>query len=126
VYWSALAVGEVEIGVVTVMSTVPALPAGLTAVIEVEELTVKLVAGVVPNMTAVASARRRPAIATVVPPATGPEVGLTAVTAGAPSYVYWSGVVADDVPTGLVTSTSKTPAECPGLTAVIDVLETTV
>ena len=41
-------------GVVTVMSTAPAAPAGEVAVTDVAELTVKLVALLLPNFTTVA------------------------------------------------------------------------
>jgi hypothetical protein len=68
--------------VVTVMSTVPALPAGEVAVIDVAELTVK-VALVEPNFTAVAVAKLLPVMVTAVLPLVGPEVGFTAVTVGA-------------------------------------------
>ena len=50
-------------------------PAGAVAVIEVAELTVTLVAAVVPNLTAVAPARLVPVMVTVVPPAPGPRSG---------------------------------------------------
>ena len=68
-------------GVVTVTSTVPA-PAGAVAVIWVALLTVKPVAAVVPKSTAVAPVKFVPVIVTLVPPAGGPAVGLTAVTVG--------------------------------------------
>ncbi len=73
VNWSAGEVALVPPGVVTVTSTVPAPSAGEVAVMEVALLTVKLVAAVAPNDTAVAAvkpgagdghagpARRRPA-----------------------------------------------------------------
>ncbi len=73
---------EVPPGPITVTSTVP-VPAGLTAVIELSLLNVKLVAGVVPKSTAVASVKLVPVIVTNVPPAPGPNAGLTPVTAGA-------------------------------------------
>jgi hypothetical protein len=82
VNWSAADVADVPEGVVTVMSTVPAALAGETAVIEVAELTVKLVAEVVPNFTAVAPDSAVPVMVTEVPPAKGPDVGDTAVTVG--------------------------------------------
>ena len=53
---------EVATGVVTVTSTEPALPGGTVAMIEVDELTVKLEAGVEPNVTAVAPVRLVPVI----------------------------------------------------------------
>ena len=71
-------------GVVTVMSTVvPAEPAGDIAVIEISLLTVKLVAAVAPNLTAVEPVKPVPVIATEVPPAARPVVGEMLVTVGA-------------------------------------------
>jgi hypothetical protein len=64
-----------------VTSTVP-VPAGDVAVIEVAELTVKAVALVAPNFTAVAPVKAVPVIVTDVPPATGPVVGEIEVTVG--------------------------------------------
>jgi hypothetical protein len=72
----------VPLGVVTVTSTVP-VPAGAVAVIDDGPLTVKLVALLAPNFTAVAPDRFVPVIATLVPPAAGPLVGNTAATVGA-------------------------------------------
>ena len=69
--------------VVTVMSTVPADPAGAVAVIWVAEFTVKLEALVAPNLTAVAPDKLVPVITTLVPPAVGPLVGETEATVGA-------------------------------------------
>ncbi|GFE19790.1 hypothetical protein Sliba_02430 [Streptomyces nigrescens] len=68
-------------GVVTVICTVP-VPAGATAVTWVSETTVKEVAGVAPNRTAVVAARPVPVSVTVVPPAAGPELGVAEVRAG--------------------------------------------
>lgn len=51
--------------------------------IDVAELTVKLVAAVAPNVTAVAPDKFAPVMVTVVPPACGPAVGESEVTAGA-------------------------------------------
>ena len=81
-YWSGAPVALVPPAVVTVMSTVPALPAGEVAVICVALLTVKPVAAVAPNFTAVAPVKPVPVIVTLVPPAADPLVGLTAVTVG--------------------------------------------
>jgi hypothetical protein len=64
------------------MSTVPA-PAGEVAVIDVAEFTVKLVALVVPNFTAVAPVSLVPVIVTTAPPGAGPDVGEIEVTPGA-------------------------------------------
>jgi len=65
--------------VVALTSTVPAACAGLTAVMVVSLTTVKLVAGVAPNFTAVAPVKPVPLIVTEVPPAAGPLSGVTAV-----------------------------------------------
>ena len=50
--------------------------------IDVALLTVKLVAAVPPKLTAVAPVKLVPVIVTEVPPAAGPEDGLTRVTVG--------------------------------------------
>ena len=80
--------------VLIVTPTAPAVAAaGLTAVMDVALFTVKLVAAVLPNVTAVAPVRPVPVIATVVPPASGPPAGFRPVTtgsAGAAVYVNWS------------------------------------
>ncbi len=67
----------------TVTSTVP-VPAGLSAVIRVAELTEKAGAEVAPNRTDVASVKPVPVMITVVPPPPEPKVGLMPVTVGAP------------------------------------------
>ncbi len=59
--------------------------AGETAVICVDELTVKLAAGVEAKLTALAPRKPVPVKMTVLLPATGPASGLTAVTDGAAS-----------------------------------------
>jgi hypothetical protein len=64
-----------------VTSTVPELPAGAVAVIDVDETTVN-VALVVPKSTTVDPVKLVPVMVTEVFPVVGPEVGLTAVTVG--------------------------------------------
>ena len=95
-------------GVVTLMSTVP-LPAGEVAVTEVELFSVKLVAAVLPNFTAVAPVKFLPVTVTEVPPASGPEVGLTAEMEGTGIYANLSADHAELVPPGVVTLTSTVP-----------------
>jgi hypothetical protein len=80
---SAEPVGEVPPVVVTVTSTVLALPDGAVAVIEVSEFTVTPVAALDPKSTAVAPVKSTPVIVTVVPPSVGPADGATKVTVGA-------------------------------------------
>jgi hypothetical protein len=72
----------VPAGVVTVTSTVPAFSAGEVAVICVLLSTVNDVAATLPKFTAVAPLKAVPAMVTEVPPAVGPTLGLTEVTAG--------------------------------------------
>jgi hypothetical protein len=69
-------------GVVTTTLAVPAVPAGVVAVICVELLTVKLVAAVPPMLTAVAPVKLVPVIVTLVPPVVEPLDGFIAVTVG--------------------------------------------
>ena len=81
--WFAAAMALVPPAVVTRTLTVPAVPAGAVAVIEVALLTVKLVAAVTPKVTPVAPVKSVPVSVTTVPPAVLPELGVTAVTVGA-------------------------------------------
>ena len=76
--------GEVPLGVVTVTSTVP-VPAGDVAVIEVALLTTTPLAALVPNLTVAPVRNPVPVMVTLVPPAVGPALGLTALTVGAAS-----------------------------------------
>jgi hypothetical protein len=68
-------------GVVTVMSTVLAAPAGAVAEIWLELFT-ENVAAVLSNLTPLAPVNPDPLIVKVVPPAVVPDVGLTLVTDG--------------------------------------------
>ena len=79
--WSSVEVGEVPPGVVTVISTVP-VPAASTAVICVDELTVKLAAAVLPKFTVDAPVNPLPVMITLVPPVAGPVTGFKPVVAG--------------------------------------------
>jgi hypothetical protein len=81
VNWSSVVMALVPSGVVTVTSTVPTGSAGVVALIEVSEITTNG-ADVPPKSTAVAPVKPLPLMITAVPPETGPEVGLTALTVG--------------------------------------------
>ena len=70
-------------GVVTRTLAVPAVPAGVTAVIELDDTTATLVAGAPPMVTPVAPVKPVPVRVTAVPPAVEPLEGVTAVTVGA-------------------------------------------
>ena len=65
-------------------STVPTDWAGETTVMDVELLTTTLVPGRAPKLTVAPVANWLPVIVTDVPPAIGPEFGLTTVTVGVP------------------------------------------
>ena len=67
---------------VTLSVTVPAACAPVTALRVVGDVTVKLVAGVVPNWTAVAPMRFVPVMVTVVPPLVVPDVGVNEAMVG--------------------------------------------
>jgi hypothetical protein len=64
-----------------------------------------------------------PAIVTLVPPARGPELGLTEVTVGGAMYVY--SVLAGLLPPGVVTTMLTAPAAPAGVVAVMVVAFTT-
>lgn len=73
-YWYAMPL-LVPLGASTVTRTEPGDPGGETAVIVLSLTTVKLVALVLPNFTAVAPVNPVPVSVTVVPPELGPDVG---------------------------------------------------
>ncbi len=93
--WSAEEVAEVPLELVTVMSTVPAVPAGEVTDNESSEFSRMLVPAVEPKWTAVIPARLVPVTLTTVPPPVGPPGGVatvvTPVTVGvAGTNVKWS------------------------------------
>ena len=104
--------GEVPPGVTTVILTVPADPAGDTAVISVDESTVKLVASMEPKSTYPAPERFSPVIVTLVPPEVGPVVGEMEETTGAGGTNGLTGVAdtsleGDELPAAFTASTVK-------------------
>ena len=74
-------------GVVTNTLAVPAEPADVVQVTEVDVLALKGVHALPPMVTALALVRLVPVIVTLVPPAVVPLVGLIAVTVGAATGV---------------------------------------
>jgi hypothetical protein len=116
-------VSVVPPGVDTVTSTVP-VPGGETAVTEVEELTVKLVALVDPNLTSLADPSLVPVIVTTVPPAAGPLEGSMLVTADSWTNVNWSAALVALLPPGVLTVTSAVPFPA-GATAVTELVDLT-
>jgi hypothetical protein len=82
------------------MSTVPATPGGVVAVIEVAESAV-MAPDDDPKLTEVAPERLVPETVTDVPPAVGPLIGFTPVTEGTPKAMaaLMEGVVVSAVTT---------------------------
>jgi len=117
-----VALVPVPLEFVTVIRPVLA-PAGTTAVIWVEELTVKLVAATPPNFTEVVPVKLVPTIVTEVP--TGPLVGENEVIVGEPAAVTVKFDELLAVPPGVVTLILPVCAP-DGTTAVIWVAELTV
>ena len=78
----------------------------------------KLAAEVAPKLTAVAPMKSVPVIVTLVPPAAGPDDGLTPVTVGGGTNVNLSPALVALVPAGVVTVTSCAPALPGGAIAV--------
>ena len=111
--------------VTTVISTVP-LPAGAVAVICVALFTVKPLAVLAPNFTAVAPVKFVPVITTEVPPVAGPADVPRLLTVGAPTYEYLSLALVALVPAPVTTVISTTPATWAGAVAVICVALLTV
>lgn len=110
-------------GVVTTTLAVPAEPAGVTAVIEVELTTTTDVAAAPPIVTPVAPVNPVPVMVTAVPPAASPVAGDIPDTVGGATYVY--NVLAELLPAEVVTTTLDEPAACAPVTAVIVVALTT-
>ena len=67
----------------TVMFVTPAVPAGVTAVIDVLLMTATFVAAAVPNVTVAGATKLAPEMVTGVPPEVAPMLGETPVTTGA-------------------------------------------
>ena len=89
-------------------------------------VTVTFVAEEPPNVTVAPETKLVPAMVTEVPPATGPEVGVTLVTVGAGAGGGVEKVKPFKIvplwPSGFVTTTLTAPAAWAGVTAVIVVL----
>ena len=66
--------------VLTLTCTVPADSSGEVAVIESGEFTVVAVAVMLPNITVAEEVKLAPVMVTEVPPAVGPDEGLTLIT----------------------------------------------
>ena len=104
--------------VVTVILTVP-VPAGAITVMLVSLFTLKLVAAVEPNMTLVAPVKPLPVMVTLVPPVTGPFVGLMLLMLGAVVYVNSSFAFTVEVPLAVVTVISTVPVPAGAITVML-------
>ena len=87
---------------VTTIVLAPAVPVGVTAVIEVALETTTLVAATPPTVTLVAPVKFVPVIVIAVPAVNGPDDGLTLAMVGAATYVN---VIACDVDPPTVVTT---------------------
>jgi hypothetical protein len=87
VNWSALDVDDVPLGVTTVICQVPAGKPGAVAMMALSEIIVKLVAAVLPKLTALAPVKPVPRMATTAPPAVLPELSEMLLTDGAAAAV---------------------------------------
>ena len=122
-YVNALATLAAPYGVVTATLTAPRVPAGVTAVMLVGEITFKLVAATPPTVTLIAPVKFAPVIVIAVPPKVEPVTGETDEIVGGASIVNAPLPVA--LPTTVTTTTSARPAAPAGVTAVILVGEIT-
>jgi hypothetical protein len=128
VKWSEELTTELPVGPLTVTSTVAAACGGAMAVKDVSEMTLKPSAGTAPNRTWLVAVNPLPVRVTTVPPAVPPLVVAKLVTAGADAAVTVtrSADTSADVPAGVTTVMSQTPA-APGRTvATIVVSDTTL
>ena len=107
------------------ISTIPADAAGVFATISVFDMTVTSVAGMPPTVTVIPSRKFSPVMVIGVPPATGPRDAEMSVIVKEPTNVKATGSV-EDCPSGLVTTTSATPADAAGVVTAISVAEITV
>ena len=109
---------------VTATLLAPAVPAGVTAVMVVVEVTFSAVAATPPTVTLVVPATKFvPVIEINVPPRVEPLDGLTDVIVGGTTYV--NAFVNVAVPPAVVTATLFAPAVPAGVTAVMVVVEVT-
>ncbi len=83
IYINALGKVAVPPAVVTEIFFEPAVPVGVSAVIDVSLTTTTLVAGLTPTVTLLAPVKFVPVIVMAVPPAVDPDDGLTLVIVGA-------------------------------------------
>jgi hypothetical protein len=124
IYVNALGKLTVPPAVVTAMLCTPAVPGGVTAVIEVALTTTTLVAATPPTVTLLAPVKFVPVIVKAVLPKVEPDVGeILAMVGAGTTYVNALGKVA--VPPAVITATLCAPAVPGGVTAVIEVALTT-
>ena len=86
----------------TVTFFAPAVPAGVTAVIEVELATTTLVAEVPPMVTVAPLTNPVPVIVIAVPPSVEPEEGEVVLIVGAETVLKLRTVPGDHIPPTLV------------------------
>jgi hypothetical protein len=114
-------------GVVTTTLAVPAVPAGVVAVIDVALTTVTPVAAAPPMVTPVAPVKFAPVMVTLEPPAVVPLFGLIADTVGADGVLTVTVTAADvaiayELSAALVAVTVHVPAEAGAVNVVPEIV----
>ena len=120
VYLSPVTTAVVPLGVVTLTSTIPTVPAGGVTVIDVLVFA-RRVPWLLPKYTAIGLFRAVPVIVTAGAALNGPPPGVTLTIAGTAEYVYLSSATIADVPPMVAMVTSTVPAIPAGVFTVIDV-----
>ena len=115
----------VALGRTTSRSFAPAVPAAITAVMLVDETTVKLVTETPPNFTLLAPSKFVPEMVIAVPPSVVPNVGDTNVSVGTDMSMFVNAASLVSEPLGVVTTTSLSPTVPAGAIAIIEVAEAT-
>lgn len=97
----------------------------MTAVMLVDETTVKLVTATPPNFTLLAPSKFVPVMVIAVPPSVVPNVGDTKVSVGTDMSMFVNAANLVSEPLGVVTTTSLSPTVPAGAIAIIEVAEAT-
>ena len=97
----------------------------MTAVMVVDETTVKLATATPPNFTLLAPSKFVPEMVMAVPPSVVPNVGETKVSVGTDMSMFVNAASLVSEPLGVVTTTSLSPTVPAGAIATIEVAEAT-
>lgn len=115
----------VALGRITTRSLAPTVPAAITALMVVDETTVKLATATPLNLTLLAPSKFVPVMVMAVPPRVVPSVGATPNMVGTDMSMFSNTASLVTEPFGVVTVTSLSPAVPAGVVAIIEVAEAT-